>query len=100
MVMKYQQPLHFFPLHMQQVATGQSSPLPSIFPLAAQYIFYSRISLRFLPKRSYWPPCPPYMDCYPTAPHLLCGWSDDLEWSSGCSVSDARGLLCCISLWP
>src|SRR6218665_3184458 len=25
--------------------------------------------------------CPPYTDCYPTAPSLLCGWSDGLEWA-------------------
>src|SRR6218665_4053754 len=24
---------------------------------------------------------PPYTDRYPTAPSLLCGWSDGLEWS-------------------
>src|SRR6218665_1022524 len=26
---------------------------------------------------------PPFTDCYPTAPRLLCGWSDGLEWSPG-----------------
>ena len=32
---------------------------------------------------------PPNADCYPTAPSLLCGWSDGLEWSPGCGTSDA-----------
>src|SRR6218665_3983690 len=32
---------------------------------------------------------PPFTDCYPTAPRLLCGWSDGLEWSPGCAASDA-----------
>ena len=43
---------------------------------------------------------PPYTDCYPTAPRLLCGWSDGLEWSPGCAASDASGLLGYIPLWP
>jgi len=43
---------------------------------------------------------PPNADCYPTAPHLLCGWSDGLEWSPGCAASDASGPLCSIPLWP
>src|SRR6218665_1435761 len=36
---------------------------------------------------------PPYTDCYPTAPSLLCGWSDGLEWSPGCAAFDASSLL-------
>jgi len=43
---------------------------------------------------------PSYTDCYPTAPSLLCGWSDVLEWSPGCAASDASGPLCSIPLWP
>jgi len=31
---------------------------------------------------------------------LLCGWSDGLEWSPGCAVSDASGPLCSIPIWP
>src|SRR6218665_1910886 len=31
---------------------------------------------------------PPNTDCYPTAPCLLCGWPDGLEWSPGCAASD------------
>jgi len=27
-------------------------------------------------------------------------WSDGLEWSPGCAVSDASGLLCSIPFWP
>src|SRR6218665_3040687 len=30
---------------------------------------------------------PPNADCYPTAQSLLCGWSDGLEWSTGCAAS-------------
>src|SRR6218665_2883795 len=36
---------------------------------------------------------PPNADCYPTAPSFLCGWSDGLEWSTGCAASDASGPL-------
>src|SRR6218665_468659 len=43
---------------------------------------------------------PPFTDCYPTAPRLLCGWSDGLEWSPGCAASDASSPLCSIPLWP
>src|SRR6218665_4127564 len=43
---------------------------------------------------------PPCTDCYPTAPLLLCGWSDGLEWSPGCAASDASDPLCSIPLWP
>src|SRR6218665_192375 len=32
-------------------------------------------------------------DCYPTAPSLLCGWSDGLEWSTGCAASGASSPL-------
>jgi|SRR6218665_2389483 len=32
---------------------------------------------------------PPFTDCYPIVPRLLCGWSDGLEWSPGCAASDA-----------
>src|SRR6218665_3372644 len=35
---------------------------------------------------------------YPTAPSLLCGWSDSLEWSPYCAASDASGPLCSLSL--
>src|SRR6218665_653432 len=35
---------------------------------------------------------PPYTDCHPTAPRLLCSWSDGLEWSSSCAASDASPL--------
>jgi len=41
---------------------------------------------------------PPNTDCYPTAPSLLCGWSDGLEWSTGCAASDASDPLCSFSL--
>src|SRR6218665_380943 len=43
---------------------------------------------------------PPFTDCYPTAPRLLCGWSDGLEWSPDCAASDASSPLCSIPLWP
>src|SRR6218665_1895447 len=36
---------------------------------------------------------PPNADCYPTAQGLLCGWSDGLEWSTGCAASDASSPL-------
>src|SRR6218665_2297745 len=42
----------------------------------------------------------PYADGYLTAPCLLCGWFDGLEWSPGYAVFDASGPLCSISLWP
>src|SRR6218665_514923 len=32
---------------------------------------------------------PPYMDCFPTSPSLLCSWSDGWEWSPGCASFDA-----------
>ena len=41
---------------------------------------------------------PPYTDCYPTAQSLLCGWSDGLEWSTGCAASDASSPLGSFSL--
>src|SRR6218665_739500 len=41
---------------------------------------------------------PPNADCYPTAPSLLCGWSDGLEWSTGCAASDASSPLGSFSL--
>src|SRR6218665_140716 len=37
-------------------------------------------------------------DCYPTAPSLLCGWSDGLEWSPRCAASYATDPLCSLSL--
>jgi len=43
---------------------------------------------------------PLYTNCYLTVLRLLCGWSNGLEWSSGCTASDASGPLFCISLWP
>src|SRR6218665_3357738 len=43
-----------------------------------------------LPRRSCWSP---NADCYPTAQSLLCGWSDGLEWSTGCAASDASSPL-------
>src|SRR6218665_3173819 len=36
---------------------------------------------------------PPNADCYPTAQSLLFGWSDGLEWSTGCAASDASSPL-------
>src|SRR6218665_2431786 len=42
---------------------------------------------------------PPNADCYPTAPSLLCCWSDGLESSSGFPPPHASGPLCSISLW-
>src|SRR6218665_2919705 len=41
---------------------------------------------------------PPNADCYPTAQSLLCGWSDGLEWSTGCAASDASSPLGSFSL--
>src|SRR6218665_2076911 len=41
---------------------------------------------------------PPNADCYPTAQSLLCGWSDGLEWSTGCAESDASSPLGSFSL--
>ena len=41
---------------------------------------------------------PPNADCYPTAPSLLCGWSDGLEWSTGCAAFDASSPLSSFSL--
>src|SRR6218665_2981824 len=41
---------------------------------------------------------PPNVDCYPTAQSLLCGWSDGLEWSTGCAASDASSPLGSFSL--
>src|SRR6218665_2597041 len=38
-------------------------------------------------------------DCHPTAPLLLCGWSDGLEWSAGCATSDASGPLATLLLF-
>jgi|SRR6218665_160630 len=32
---------------------------------------------------------PPNADCYPTAPRIPCGLSDDLEWFADCAASDA-----------
>ena len=52
-----------------------------------------------LPRRSCWS-LERGLACYSTAPRLLCGWSDGLEWSAGCAASDASGPLCSIPLWP
>src|SRR6218665_3403113 len=41
---------------------------------------------------------PPNADCFPTAPSLLCGWFDGLEWSTGCAASDASSPLGSFSL--
>src|SRR6218665_3936053 len=41
---------------------------------------------------------PPNADCYPTAQSLLCGWSDGLEWSTGCAAYDASSPLGSFSL--
>src|SRR6218665_3042671 len=41
---------------------------------------------------------PPYTTCYPTAPSLLCGWSDGPEWSPGCAAFDASSPLGSFSL--
>jgi len=42
---------------------------------------------------------PPDANCYPTVPHLLCGWSDGLVFSPGCTALDASGLLSSVFLW-
>jgi len=65
--------------------------IPSKVPSTVSAKFSLQQKLKFsivsyctlLCKHSYWFP---YTDCYPTAPRLLCGWSDGLEWSSGCCV--------------
>ena len=59
-----------------------------------------RISLRSSAQAVLLVPRTAYTDCYPTAPRLLCGWADGVEWSPGCAASDASGPLCSIPLWP
>src|SRR6218665_2750991 len=55
--------------------------------VVAPRLLFSVVShYALLPRRSCWSP---NADCYPTAPSLLCGWSDGLEWSPGCVASDA-----------
>lgn len=35
-----------------------------------------------------------------TSPSLLCGWSDGLEQSPGCTTTDASEPICSIPIWP
>ena len=57
-----------------------------------QFLFSVISNCALLPRRSCW--SSERGLCYPTAPNLLCGWSDGLEWSPSCAVSDASGPLC------
>jgi len=34
----------------------------------------------------------PYAGCYLTVPRLFGGWTDGLEWSTGCAASDPVSL--------
>src|SRR6218665_1228146 len=60
------------------------------------YYSPSYLIVLFCPSGVTGPPCADY---YLTAPSLLCGWSDGLEWSPGFAAPDASGPLCSISLW-
>src|SRR6218665_3327755 len=99
--------LHWFPYPQRIVYRLSALVRRCIEGLASSYLrelccstvtIQRRISLRFSAQAELLDPRPPNADCYPTAPSLLCGWSDGLEWSTSCAASDASGPLGSFSL--